>query len=142
VASSTLSIGSPSLVDSARTSATKDRKCNTRHQLKWSKPERSRNLMACNNRTKVAISFNANASSFMGVIVQPHLSVIAQARDWMRQDGIGVVDLGQSVIGENGVRVLVGMIMLGQATISGLDNVSTGVRTDLQDFIKCVFTFH
>jgi hypothetical protein len=98
--------------------------------------------MVCSSGAKVAIGFNANASSFMGVIVQPYFSIIVQARDWIRQDGIGVVDLSQSVIGEIGIRVLVGMIVLGQATISGLDNVSAGARTDLQDFIKCVFKFH
>jgi len=98
--------------------------------------------MACNNRTVVAITFNANAPSLVGVSVQPKFSVIAQARDWIRQDGIGMVDLRQCVIGDIGARVLVGVMVLGQATISGLDNVSAGARTDLRDLIKGVFKFH
>jgi hypothetical protein len=98
--------------------------------------------MACNNRTTVAIRFNTNASSFMEMIVKPHFSIVAQARDWVGQDGVGMVDLNQSAIGNVGVRVLVGMIVLRQATVSGLDNVSAGTRTDLQDVVKSAFKFH
>lgn len=54
-------------------------------------------------------------------MVLTHALVVAQALGWIRQDGIGVVDQRLSVMGDGGLRVLVGVVVC-QATIGRLDH--------------------
>lgn len=113
-----------------------------RRQSKRPKPERPRRRAGASHGPAIGECLHTGAAAFNEAVLHTHLAVVALALGGIRQDGVGMVDPGQPLIGDRVARVLVGVVVLGQAALGGLDHVAAGARAHLQRLIKCVFIGH
>src|SRR5450830_1899948 len=84
----------------------------------------------------------AAATLNVRLLLRPHALVIAPTLARIRQYAIGEVDLRLAFTGSRAAWVFIRVIALGQATVSGPDDLGAGVWTDFQYLVQSDFTFH